>query len=265
MIRGAILDVDGTVVRGTEPIAGAPGAVERLLDRDTRLVFCSNNPTKGPAAYAEKLATANVPLPQTPPERFVVTAGTATAAYLRDHHAGDAVYVFGESGVRDQLASAPVTVTDDAHAADVVVVSIDYGFDYDSLSLAIRAIDADTTFLGTDPDPVIPGGDGPVPGSGAIVNAVEGVVGRQPDVIAGKPAEPARRLALDRLDESPASTLVVGDRLDTDIALGEAIGAHTALVCSGVTDRAAVADSPHDPDYVLDSIAEIGRVLDAEA
>ena len=261
MIRGVIFDVDGTVVRGETALSGAAEAVESLLERGVRVVFCSNNPTKGAAAYAAKLSRAGIPLPDAEPSSFVVTAGTATAAYLARHHPEEATYVFGENGLRDQLTAAGVRITDDAHAASVAVASVDYGFDYDSLRLAIRAVDDDTTFLGTDPDPVIPASDGPAPGSGAIVNALAGVIGREPDVIAGKPSETAADLALEALDVPAAETLVVGDRLDTDVALGERAGTSAALVLSGVTDRTDLAESPHDPDYVVDSLSDLDGVV----
>ena len=265
VIDGVVLDVDGTVVRGRTALAGAPAAVGRLHERGIQPVFCSNNPLREPAAYAAKLQAAGIPLPEAAPSSFVVTAGTATAAYLTDTHPEQPAYVFGESALAELLAAAGVTVTDDAHAASVAVVSIDYEFGYDTLRLAIRAIDEETTFVGTDPDPVIPADDGPAPGSGAMVRAIRGVLDREPDAIAGKPGPTAGRLVGERLGSPPERTLVVGDRLDTDIALGDRIGAKTALVTTGVTDAAAVAASPYDPDYVLDSIAEIDRVLDAEA
>lgn len=255
------MDVDGTVVEGETALPAARDAVAALLDRGIRVVFCSNNPTKRPAAYAGKLERAGIPLPEEEPSGFVVTAGTATAAYLTDHHPDEPTYVFGESGLRDLLADAEVRLTDDPEAASVVVASVDYEFDYESMRTAIRAVDEETAFVGTDPDPVIPTGDGPAPGSGAIVTAVAGVVGREPEAIPGKPAPTARDLVTDRLGVPPAATLVVGDRLDTDVALGEAAGAHTALVTTGVTDRAAVADSPHDPDHVIDSLAELDDVF----
>jgi 4-nitrophenyl phosphatase len=108
---------------------------------------------------------------------------------------------------------------------------------------------------------VIPAAEGDLPGSGAIINAVAGVVGRDPDVMLGNPSKPARRIVRERLGLPPGDCLVVGDRLDTDIALGERAGMTTALVRTGVTDDRDLERSGVRPDYVLDSLADVGSVL----
>ncbi|UIO99058.1 HAD-IIA family hydrolase [Halobaculum sp. CBA1158] len=260
MIRGVVLDVDGTVVRGDDPIPGAPAAVDRLRESGADVLFCSNNPTKGPPAYVDRLARAGIDAT----EPAVLTAADSTVAYLREHHPDDALYVVGEAGLVDQLTAADLRVVDDHDAADAGVVSVDRSFTYDDLAGALWALGDGTPYVGTDPDRVIPAPDRDVPGSGALINAVRGVLDHDPDAVLGKPSATARDLVFDRLGHPPAECLVVGDRLDTDIALGETAGATTALVCTGVTDRGDVAASDHDPDYVLDSLADIDRVLAAE-
>jgi len=141
-----------------------------------------------------------------------------------------------------------------------LVVSWTDGFDYNDLQAALDA--GEVPFYGTDPDRVVPTADGRMPGSGAIVDAVAATIGREPDAIFGKPSAVARRLVLDRLEASPEECLVVGDRLDTDLLLGDRAGMATVLVLSGVTDRAAIADGPVDPDHVLAGVGEIGTVLE---
>ncbi|WP_248897587.1 HAD-IIA family hydrolase [Haloplanus halobius] len=255
--RGAILDVDGTVVRGDEPIPGAADGLDRLASAGLRRLFVSNNPTKRPPAYADRLRRAG--FDAAPDE--IVTAGTITTDYLAERHADDALFVVGEQALVEQLTDTGLTVVDDGTRADTVVLSIDRSFDYDRLAAALRACSGEATIVGTDPDMVIPAAEGNVPGSGAIINAVAGVVGREPDVVLGKPSAPARRLVRDRIGVPPADCLVVGDRLDTDIALGERAGMTTALVRTGVTDDDDLADSEVTPDHVLDSLGDIGRVL----
>ncbi len=254
MIRGVVLDVDGTVVRGDEPLPGAVRGVRRLREAGLPLVFCSNNPTKGAAAYVDRLGRAGF---ETEPSE-VVTAATATGAYLAEHHAGETAYLFGEESVREQLAEATdLQFCDDPAAASVVVAAIDYDFGYEDMRRAVGAVDDQTAFVGTDPDPVIPAPEGLVPGSGAIVNALAGVIGREPDAVPGKPSETALELVSDRLGTPSEDLLIVGDRLTTDIALGERAGATTALVTSGVTDRDDLADADQSPDYVVDSLPEL--------
>ncbi|WP_299331146.1 HAD-IIA family hydrolase [Haloplanus sp.] len=256
--RGVVLDVDGTVVRGDDPIPGAVDGLDRLATDGLRRLFVSNNPTKRPPAYADRLRRAGF---DASPEE-IITAGTMTTTYLADNHGDDALFVVGEPALVEQLTDAGLTVVDAEDRADTVVVSIDRSFDYDRLSAALRACRDGVTIVGTDPDMVIPAAEGDLPGSGAIINAVAGVVGRDPDVVLGKPSDPALRTVRDRLGVPPTDCLVVGDRLDTDIALGERAGMTTVLVRTGVTDDADVAASDVTPDHVLDSLADIGTVLD---
>jgi 4-nitrophenyl phosphatase len=256
--RGVVLDVDGTVVRGDEPLPGAAEGLDRLSTAGVRRLFVSNNPTKRPPAYAERLRRAGF---DAHPDE-ILTAGTVTTDYLADRHSDDALFVVGEGALVEQLTDAGLTVVTDEMRADTVVVSIDRSFDYDRLCAALRACDdEDVTIVGTDPDMVIPAAKGDVPGSGAIINAVAGVVGREPDVVLGKPSKPARRMIRDRLDCPPRDCLVVGDRLDTDIALGERAGMTTALVRTGVTDDRDLERSDVTPDYVLDSLADVETIL----
>ncbi|MFC7068884.1 HAD-IIA family hydrolase [Halobaculum lipolyticum] len=261
MIRGVVLDVDGTVVRGNDPIPGAPAAVARLRDRSVSVCFCSNNPTKGPPAYVERLAGAGIDADET----AVVTAADSTVAYLREHHADDALFVLGESGLVEQLTAAGLTVVDDYAAAEAGVVSIDRSFDYDDLAAALWALGDGTPYVGTDPDRVIPAADAFVPGSGAVLNAVRGVLDHEPDAVLGKPSATARDLVLDCLGVPAGDCLVVGDRLDTDVALGADAGMTTALVLTGVADRDDVAASPYEPDYVLEDLSDLDDVFAAEA
>ncbi|MFC4356597.1 HAD-IIA family hydrolase [Halobium salinum] len=289
-ITGAILDVDGTILRGSDPIPGADVGSTALADRGVRRLFCSNNPTKKPTAYAERFANAGFDVD--PDE--VLTSGTVTVSYLAEHRPDEAVFLVGESGLREQLADAGLRVVDEPDAAETVVVSVDRGFDYDRLTDALWALSGgraevpsvgdetassateatgdagadDVAFVGTDPDVTIPGADRPVPGSGAIVRAVAGVAEREPDIVLGKPSDYARDMALSRLGVPADECLVVGDRLDTDIALGARAGMTTALVLTGIvreTELEAALDAADvEPDYVLDSFAEVERVFEEE-
>ena len=259
VIEGVVLDVDGTVVRGDKPLPGAVSAVKRLRESGLPVVFCSNNPTAAQTAYVDRLSGAGFD----PTAEEIVTAATATAAYLRDHHAGESAYVFGEESVEARLREqTQLSFESSPASASVVVAAIDYGFGYEEMCQAIREVDEQTAFVGTDPDPVIPTDDGPAPGSGAIVNALAGVLGREPDAVPGKPSRTALALVTDRLGVSGENLLVVGDRPSTDIALGKRAGATTALVTTGVTDTAAAATADPEPDYVCESLeAVVDRVL----
>jgi HAD superfamily hydrolase (TIGR01450 family) len=259
---GAVVDLDGTVYRGDRLLPGVPAAIERLRSEGVELLFFSNNPTRDGTAYVEYLRSLGLDV--RPGE--ACSAGVATTEYLCEHHAGDPIMLVGSEGLGEQFREAGLTLTDDPDQTEVLVGSWTPAFDYDDMNAALSALDPDTTFLGTDPDRTFPGADGElVPGSGAVIDALAATVGREPDAILGKPSEQALALALDRLGVPARECLVVGDRLDTDLAMGERAGMTTVLVESGVTDREAVTDSHVDPDYVVDGLGDIGTVLDDQA
>jgi 4-nitrophenyl phosphatase len=254
---GAVLDVDGTVVRGDDPIPGAPAGYQRLREAGIEPLFVSNNPTKAPPAYVDRLGAAGY---DADADR-VITAGTVTTRYLSTHHGDDDLLCLGEPGLFEQFADAGLSTTDDVEAADALVASIDRDFDYDDLCTALWALDRGIPFVGTDPDIVIPASERDVPGSGAVIRAVAAVAEREPDVVLGKPSAPAIEMIRERLPCPPEECLVVGDRLDTDVALGARAGMTTVLVLSGVTDEATLAASDVTPDHVLDDLGQIDRVI----
>jgi 4-nitrophenyl phosphatase len=257
MLSGVILDVDGTVVRGDEALPGARAGLDLIEERGLRRLFVSNNPTKPTEAYEGRFARAG--LDATADE--VVTAATVTIAYLRNHYQGERHFVVGEDGLRSLLAEAGVALTTDPDEATVLVASIDRAFDYETLCTAMDVLRKESIpFVGTDPDMVIPAAAGDIPGSGAVIHAIAGVAGRDPDIVLGKPSLPARDLVVSRLGLAPEECLVVGDRLDTDIAFGARAGMTTALVRTGIADDDDLAASDVRPDYVLDSLADLDRV-----
>jgi 4-nitrophenyl phosphatase len=257
--RGAIVDLDGTVYRGDSLIPGARRGIAALRNADFELCFFSNNPTKSPTEFANRLA--GMGLTVTPGE--IESAATVTAEYLAAEHTDDRLFLIGSSGLRAQLERAGLALTDAPENCDVLVASYDRGFDYDDLTDGLRALDAGAAFVGTDPDVTIPTEHGAVPGSGAIIRAIAGVAEREPDIVVGKPAGRALDAALSGFDAAPEECLVVGDRLDTDIVMGERGGLTTALVLTGTADRELLAASDVTPDHVLDSLGDIERLLES--
>jgi 4-nitrophenyl phosphatase len=255
---GAIVDLDGTVYRGDSLLPGALCGIETLRNAGVEVCFFSNNPTKSPAAFADRLTGMGL----TVEPGKIHSAAAVTTEYLTREHADDRLFVVGSSGLCSQFRAADLALIDDPAACDVLVASYDRGFEYDDMTAGLRALEAGAAFIGTDPDVTIPTAEGRVPGSGAIINAIAGVAEREPDLIVGKPSQEALTAALSRLDAPPAECLVVGDRLDTDIAMGERGGLTTVLVLTGVTDRPTLAASDIEPDYVIDKLADIGSVLD---
>ena len=265
-VRGIIFDVDGTVVRGAEPLPGAIRGVTAVADRGLQRLFVSNNPTKPPTAYETRLESAGISVDATE----VLTAGTVTKQYLIEYHSNDTIAVVGETGLLELLAADGLSVTDiqtydsrTKNPPDVLIASIDRSFDYNTLCLCLDILaDESVTFLGTDPDVVIPAAEGDVPGSGAVIDAISNVTGREPVAVLGKPSQIARKMAIDRLGLPSDDILVVGDRLDTDIALGNGAGMQTVLVETGVTDISDVENSPINPDHIIPSLGELDSVLE---
>jgi 4-nitrophenyl phosphatase len=254
---GAVLDLDGTVYRGEELLSGVAETIETFRAAGIRPLFFSNNPTKSRTAYVERLRGLGIEAGRDE----VLSAGTVTTRFLAAEHGDDSAFLIGDDGLEAQFDDAGIDLTADATDADVLVVSWARDFSYGDMLAGYRALDAGATFYGTDPDLVIPTADGMVPGSGAIINAVGGTMGRAPEKVLGKPSDEARRAALDALGVAPERCFVVGDRLNTDIELGERAGMTTVLVRTGVTTDADVAESDVSPDYVVDSLADVPGVL----
>ncbi len=257
---GAIVDVDGTLVRGSRSLSGATTGLQALVEADIEPLLFSNNPTRPGAYYRDRLHDCGLPVA----DYTAVTAATVTAEYLAEHHPDSAIYVLGEAGLADQLRHRDLTLVTTPAAADVVVGSIDRQLSYDDLVNGFRALQHAEWFFGTDPDAAIPTGEGLAPGSGAIIAALEAAADRSVDAMLGKPSAVALETALDHLAVPPEECLIVGDRLDTDIALGADTAMTTVLVLTGVTDRAAVETAPYRPDHIIDSIGDLPTVLAAD-
>ncbi|MBP2252171.1 4-nitrophenyl phosphatase [Halarchaeum solikamskense] len=253
-LRAAAIDLDGTLLHGDELLPGAREAMAAIRERVDAVCFLTNNPTIRPEAYAARLRERGI---AASPEE-VLTACTATIGYLREHHAADALYPIAGDAIVSQLRDAECDLVADPADAECVVVGYDPDFDYDDLHDALRAFGDDPAavgFVGTDPDRTIPTTDGPIPGSGALVHAVSGVVERDPDAVLGKPSKETAALLRERLGVPASACAVVGDNPATDVALGERAGMTTVLVETGL---AASADDATRADHV---VADIGAAV----
>ena len=258
-LRGALVDLDGTVYRGNRLVPGADAGLDALSTAGVTPVFLSNNATKRPAEYREKLAELSI---EVPVER-ILNSAAISADYLAAHHPDAGVYVVGEASLRAELRDAGLSVVSDPAATDVVLASLDRSFDYDTLQ---DVLDADrggeTLLFATNPDRTCPVERGEIPDCGAVIGAIEGLLGRDLDRVLGKPSQETIDVALSRLGVAPDECVMIGDRLETDVRMGELAGMETALVLSGVTDRADLAAADVEPDHVLDSLADAREILE---
>jgi 4-nitrophenyl phosphatase len=250
-IRNLIVDMDGVLWRGDEPMPGVQDFFAFLRQRDVGFVLATNNSSQLPAQYAHKLARMGVEVPV----ECVLTSAQTAAAYLADFAPpGTHVYAIGGEGVQQALEQCGFVLTD-AEAA-YVVVGWDRQLTWDKLATAALLIHAGAGFIGTNPDTSYPTGRGPVPGNGAQLAALETTTGVTP-IVVGKPESRMYEDALRRMGASPQTTAVVGDRLDTDIAGGVQAGLTTVLVLSGIATEADLAASPVRPHLVCADIREL--------
>jgi len=258
-LRGAIVDLDGTVYRGDELLDGTREGIDAMQAASLDLFFLSNNPIKDGEQYVRRLREMGLDVPK----GAASSAGAVTTDYLVDHHSDDRIFLIGHEGLRDQFRAAELPVTDDPAAADVIVASWTPEFDFADMQDALDASDGQIAFYGTDPDRTFPlEKESMVPGSGAIIGSVASVMGIEPEKVLGKPSDVALQAALDRLEIDPSECLIVGDRLDTDLRMGSNAGMTTVLVLTGVSDRADITNSDVDPDYVIGNLGEIETVLE---
>jgi HAD superfamily hydrolase (TIGR01450 family) len=235
-----ILDLDGCVYVGGEAIDGAPEAVAALREAGKRVAFVTNDPRSSTEDYVRRLWGMGVQASLAD----VVTVGGAVQHVLAERYGGRTVFAIGTEALRKHVADSGARLlngTDLATRADVVVVGGTEDLVYDDLRVAALALRRGAEFLVTGRDPTYPMPDGLWPGTGSIVVALEYATDRQAAVV-GKPEPQLFLTALDRLGEG--STLVVGDRLDTDVAAAAKVRLDAALVLSGGTTAAEAAAAP---------------------
>ncbi len=254
-IRALILDMDGVLWRSTQPIGNLPEIFERIAQMGWKAVLATNNATLSVEQYLSKLQDFGVSLKPWQ----LVNSSQAAAHYLKERHAqGGPVYVVGEEGLISTLQGAGFYLADRDVLA--VVAGMDRGLTFNKLRLATLLIRAGAPFIGTNPDRTFPTPEGQIPGAGAILAAIEAATGIQP-LIMGKPSPEMYRIALERLGTTPGQTLVVGDRLETDIAGAQALGCLTGLVLSGVTSAEAAHRWSPVPDFIADNLSGLLELL----
>jgi HAD superfamily hydrolase (TIGR01450 family) len=249
---GFLVDLDGVVWTGRDPVPGSPEALATMLAAGKELVFVTNNPTKRPEEYAERLSGMGVDVG---PER-IVTAGITVARLAAEAAGpGGGALVLGFEPLRELVAGEGPRLVDfeEPTEAAVVVVSGWREFDYMSLLAAKRALDAGAALVATSHDPTMPMPGGEWPGTGAILAAVEVCSGKKAE-IAGKPERHLFELALSRIPDAKRVAMI-GDRLSSDIVGGHAAGLDTILVESGTSEDPAT--SAVKPDLTVANLAAL--------
>jgi len=251
--RGYIFDLDGTVYLSENAIPGAQEVIADLRAQGCGVVFLSNKPLQPRSVYARKLTGLGIP---TSPDE-VINSSLVLAQYLIREMPNATVFVIGEQPLVDEMAAAGLEISDDPEEIDVVIASFDRTFDYRKLNIGYQALRLGARFFATNADRTCPVEGGQIPDAAAVIGALEGCSGRQVELVAGKPSAMIVSMTLDRLGLQAEDCLMVGDRLETDMLMGNNAGISTALVLTGVTRREDIPHSLARPDYVLESIADI--------
>ena len=251
--EGYILDLDGTIYRGEQLIPGADVAVARLRAAGRAVVFLSNKPLEPRASYAAKLTRLGIATSA----QDVINSTQALMHYLREHHPGAGLWVIGEGALLDELRGEGFRLVTRLEEIEVVVAAFDRTLDYAKLNMAHQALMRGARFLATNADRTCPIDGGEIPDCAGVIAFLEATTGRRVEMVAGKPSRHILEAAVARLGVPMARCLMVGDRLATDIAMGQRAGIDTALVLTGVTTRAMLGESDVQPTYVLESVAEL--------
>jgi 4-nitrophenyl phosphatase len=247
-IEGLIVDMDGVLYRGQERLPGARAFLAYLVEEQVPFILATNNSTLTPQQYVSKLAAMDIHIT---PER-ILTSAQASALYLaKVASPGTRVYAIGEDGLFAVLKEQGFQIADEN--VRYVVVGLDRQLTWDKLAIAALAIRAGATFIGTNPDTTLPTEQGLVPGTGAILAALEAATEVTPLII-GKPRPMLLELAMEKMGVGKRVTAIVGDRLETDILGGKNAGIATVLVLSGITQPEELEGSAYQPDLVFQDI-----------
>jgi len=255
LYEGYIFDLDGTIYLGDELLPGAKRLILELRERGKKVVFLSNNPTKDPEMYSEKLTKLGLP---TPKEETVNTVVTMTQ-WLLHNHPDATVFPIAEEPLKNALRDAGIKMSEDPEQIDIVIASYDRGFEYRKLQIAFDAIwfHKRAMLVTTNPDRYcpFPGGRGE-PDAAAIVGAIEACTGAKCEVNVGKPDPIMLKTIMDMIGLEAKDCVMTGDRLYTEIRMALDAGMPSAVVFTGETtpEMLEAESDENKPEYVLDTI-----------
>jgi 4-nitrophenyl phosphatase len=254
-IKSLILDMDGVIWKGDAPIGDLPAIFKQIRERGLKFVFATNNGTKTPEEYQTKLADLGVDIE---PSQVVTSAMGIAFLLAQKHPRGTKIFMIGEEGIRAALEEKGFEIlgVERASEAEAVVMGIDRGINFQKIAEATLLVRAGRPFYTTNTDRTFPTPRGEIPGSGAWLSVVTTATGVEP-VVAGKPFPYLMELSLEKLGTKKEETLVVGDRLETDIAAGQSVGYPTALVLSGVSTLEQAKAWTPAPDIIAGSLSEL--------
>jgi len=268
-VDGFVFDLDGTVYLGEAVLPGAVEGIAELRRRGKRALFVSNKPLQPRQVYAEKLTRLGIPTP----EGEVITSAFVLGHYLAQGLSDLRLYVVGEEALRQELRSYGLHVLEELvdqdpqqvmepRNIDAVVVAFDRTLDYRKLNTAYQALRQGARFFATNADKICPMPGGGIPDAGATIAALEHITNRKVELLAGKPSALIMQVALDLLALPAERCMMVGDRLETDILMGQQSGMLTAVTLTGVSTREDVARMADPPTFVIKDLSQLLELVE---
>jgi NagD protein len=254
-VRAWLSDMDGVLVHEDAAIPGADEFVRRLTDRGLPFLLLTNNSIFTARDLQARLSRSGIDVP----EEAIWTSALATAQFLNEQRPGGTAYVIGEAGLTTAMHAIGYVLTD--RDPEYVVLGETRTYSFEAITTAIRLIDRGARFIATNPDPTGPSTAGPIPATGSVAALITRATGVQPYFV-GKPNPLMMRSALNRIEAHSESTVMVGDRMETDVVSGLEAGLRTILVLTGSTLPAAVERFPYRPTHIRDSVADLVELVD---
>ncbi|WP_092776091.1 HAD-IIA family hydrolase [Rhodococcus tukisamuensis] len=247
------MDMDGVLVHEEHLVPGADEFLAELQAAGTPFVVLTNNSIRTPRDLRARLVRSGLDIP----EKSIWTSALATATFLDNQRPGGSAYVVGESGLTTALHEIGYVLTD--NDPDYVVLGETRTYSFEAITTAIRLVERGARFIATNPDATGPSRDGSLPATGAVAALITRATGRDPYYV-GKPNPLMMRSALRAIGAHSENTLMIGDRMDTDVVSGLEAGLQTILVLTGISTRQSVEMFPYRPTLVLNSVADlVGR------
>lgn len=250
-----LLDMDGTFYLGNRLLPGALDFIRMVQKTRGEYLFLTNNSSRTSEEYAAKLRRLGLDTQAS----HVMTSGEATIELLKRDGKWRRLCLCAPPAVEEQFRKAGFIL--DSEVPEAVVLTYDTTLDYQRIREVALGLRRGLPFIATHPDINCPSPEGPLPDLGAFLAMFEASTGRKPDLVVGKPRAEFIEAAMVLKGFGPSETLMIGDRLYTDIACGNNAGVDTALVLSGESTRDMVADSPHKPDFIFEGLHEIAAIL----
>jgi NagD protein len=244
-----LTDMDGVLVHEERALPGAVEFLQRLLERGRRFLVLTNNSIFTPRDLSARLSRAGLSVPV----EAIWTSALATADFLAEQLPGGSAYVIGEAGLTTALHEVGYVLTD--AEPDYVVLGETRTYSFEAITRAIRLVSSGARFLATNPDVTGPSAEGPLPATGSVAALITRATGIEPYFV-GKPNPMMFRSAMNQIQAHSETTVMVGDRMDTDVVAGIEAGLETILVLTGSTRPDQVGRFPFRPSRVLDSIAD---------